>query len=334
MYEKFYNFKAKPFHLSPDPRFFFGSSGHKRVLAYLRYGINQGEGFIVVTGEVGTGKTTLLRTLLSELPANKDLVAAQLVTTQLDADDLLKMVAASFGLAHEKRNKSTILKDLENFLMRNAREGKRVLLIVDEAQNLPVHSLEELRMLSNYQVGSKPLFQSFLVGQAEFRETLRSPQLEQLRQRVIASYHLGPMDLDETRAYIEHRLGLVGWKDDPTFTQDAFVEIFDYTDGVPRRINTLCDRVLLVGFLDEIHEISAQAVEKVIQELHEETATPANSVEPAVAHVGSNGSGGNGAEDDVSLHERIASLERRLHSMEDVVGKARSLLEAILPELR
>lgn len=330
MYEAFYNLKGKPFHLSPDPRFFFGSSGHKRVLAYLRYGINQGEGFIVVTGEVGTGKTTLLRTLLSELPQNKNLVAAQLVTTQLDADDLLKMVAASFGLAHEGRSKSTILKDLENFLMRNAREGKRVLLIVDEAQNLPVHSLEELRMLSNYQVGARSLFQSFLVGQAEFREVLRSPRLEQLRQRVIASYHLGPMDLVETQAYVEHRLGLVGWKQDPAFTRGAYEVIFDYTGGVPRRINTLCDRVMLIGYLEELHEIDESTLAKVIQELHEEGsgATVASTTNGAQSPSATSAAG------DVDLARRVAMLEHRIDSMEGVLGKARDLVKALLPEVK
>lgn len=328
MYETFYNLKAKPFHLSPDPRFFYGSSGHKRVLAYLRYGINQGEGFIVVTGEVGTGKTTLLRTLLSELPSEKNIIAAQLVTTQLESDELLKMVAASFGLAYEGRSKSALLEELERFFMANAREGRRVLLIVDEAQNLPVHSLEELRMLSNYQVGSKSLFQSFLVGQVEFRDTLRSPNLEQLRQRVIASYHLGPMDLKETRAYVEHRLSLVGWEKDPAFTPEAYAAVYDYTKGVPRRINTLCDRVLLVGYLDEFHEITAETVANVIEELREETAAPDRE-----GGVSEDGAVGEVEQLQPPDSERLAKLERRVEELEQWVRSARSSLKEMVSSL-
>jgi general secretion pathway protein A len=328
MYQTFYNLKAKPFHLSPDPRFFFGSSGHKRVLAYLRYGINQGEGFIVVTGEVGTGKTTLLRTLLSELPSEKNIVAAQLVTTQLESDELLKMVAASFGLAYEGRSKAALLEELERFFMASAREGRRVLLIVDEAQNLPTHSLEELRMLSNYQVGSKSLFQSFLVGQVEFRDTLRSPNLEQLRQRVIASYHLGPMDLNETRAYVEHRLGLVGWEEDPSFTAEAYAAIYDYTKGVPRRINTLCDRVLLVGYLDELHEITAETVANVFEELREETTEPNDESVVSKDEFASNAEQWKTADD-----ERLASLERRVEELEQWVRGARSSLKELVSNL-
>lgn len=323
MYEEYYKLKAKPFHLSPDPRFFFGSSGHKRVLAYLRYGINQGEGFIVVTGEVGTGKTTLLRTLLSELPSDNNIIAAQLVTTQLECDELLRMVAASFGLAYEGRSKSTLLRELESFFMANAREGRRALLIVDEAQNLPAHSLEELRMLSNYQVGSKSLFQSFLVGQVEFRNTLRAPNLEQLRQRVIASYHLGPMDLNETKAYIEHRLNLVGWGGDPAFTQEAYMAVYDYARGVPRKINTLCDRILLVGYLDELHEITDETVGRVIDELREETedsSTPAT--EMAEAESGA-------AVVETGATERIAALESRVEALEGALRNTWRSLESI-----
>jgi len=286
MYESFYNLTAKPFNLSPDPRFFFGSRGHKRAMSYLRYGINQGEGFIIITGDIGTGKTTLVRTLFAEL-SNENVVAAQLVTTQLEADDMLRMVAASYGLAHDRAPKATLLKNLEAFLMARAREGKRVLLVVDEAQNLPVRSLEELRMLSNFQVGEKALMQSFLLGQEEFRKTLQAEELEQLRQRVIASYHLSALDLEETKGYIEHRLRLVGWKQDPSFTPEAYEDIHRFSGGVPRRINMLCDRLLLYGFLEEAHEINRNTVKVVTDELLEEGSQhgvktpPRRSEEPA-----------------------------------------------------
>lgn len=269
MYTQYYGFSAKPFQLSPDPRFFFGSSGHKRALAYLRYGLSQGEGFIVVTGGIGTGKTTLVRNLFAELdPAT--VVAAQLVTTQLEADDLLRMVVASFGLAHESVSKASLLKYFEDYLRSCAREGRRVLLIVDEAQNLPARSLEELRMLSNFQVGEKPLLQSFLLGQDEFRATLGGPGLEQLRQRVIASCHLHPLGADETRQYIEHRLRVVGWQGRPAFTEAAFRLIHETTQGIPRRINVFCDRVLLYGFLEELTEFGEEAVRATRSEFAQE----------------------------------------------------------------
>ncbi|MCB1770385.1 MAG: AAA family ATPase, partial [Candidatus Competibacteraceae bacterium] len=209
MYIDYYGFSAKPFQLSPDPRFFFGSSGHSRALAYLRYGLSQGEGFIVVTGGIGTGKTTLVKSLFSELDS-RQVVAAQLVTTQLEADDLLRTVVASFGLPYEDASKAILLRRFEDFLRGHAEQGRRTLLVVDEAQNLPMRSLEELRMLSNFQVAERPLLQSFLLGQEEFRFTLQDPGMEQLRQRVIASCHLNPLSQDEIGPYIEHRLHIVG----------------------------------------------------------------------------------------------------------------------------
>ncbi len=270
MYETFYHLQEKPFHLVPDSRFFFSSAGHNRVRAFLRYGVYQSEGFIVVTGDVGTGKTTLIYTLLEELAEQKEVIAAHLATTQRQADELLPLVAMAFGLSHEGLSKAAILERLEKFLLEQARQGKRVLLIVDEAQNLSVEALEALRLLTNYQIGPKALLQGFLVGQAEFSGMLQMGPLEQLRQRVIASCHLGPMNLEETRQYIEHRLGIVGWNKDPAFTPVAYRRIYDYTDGVPRRINKLCDRILLVGYLEESHEVDEQLVTRVTQELNEE----------------------------------------------------------------
>ncbi len=279
MYESFYKLQSRPFQLSPDPKFFYGSPGHKRAMSYLRYGLTQGEGFIVITGDIGTGKTMLVRTLFADL-AKENVVAAQLVTTQLEADDTLRMVAASFGLAHEGLDKATLLKNLETFMNSRAREGKRVLLLVDEAQNLPPRSLEELRMLSNFQLGGKVLFQSFLLGQGEFRQTLQAQGMEQLRQRVIAAYHLDALDQEQTRAYIEHRLQTAEWKDDPSFSADAFAIIHEYSGGIPRRINTLCDRLLLFGSLEEVHQFDAAKVKAVIEELKQETAAPKVAAKP------------------------------------------------------
>ena len=267
MYIDYYGFSAKPFQLSPDPRFFFGSSVHSRALAYLRYGLSQGEGFIVITGGIGTGKTTLVKNLFAELDTSQ-VVAAQLVTTQLEADELLRSVVAAFGLPFEEVGKAALLRHFEDFLRGHARQGRRVLLVVDEAQNLPVRSLEELRMLSNFQVAATPLLQSFLLGQEEFRQTLQDPSMEQLRQRVIASCHLNPLSELETREYVEHRLHVVGWVEGrPGFSDRAHEAVYRHTQGVPRRVNIFCDRLLLYGFLEGLMELSEEAVEEVAQEL-------------------------------------------------------------------
>lgn len=270
MYIDYYGLSAKPFQLSPDPRFFFGSRAHSRALAYLRYGVSQGEGFIVITGGIGTGKTTLVKSLFDELDTTRSsqVVAAQLVTTQLDADETLRSVVAAFDLPYENVGKAVLLKRFEDFLREQARQGRRVLLVVDEAQNLPIQSLEELRMLSNFQIAEAPLMQSFLLGQDEFRATLQDPSMEQLRQRVIASCHLTPLSAEETRDYIEHRLQIVGWRrDDLYFSDDAYEAVYRHTDGIPRRVNVFCDRLLLYGFLEELHEFSAEAVDTVGHEL-------------------------------------------------------------------
>ncbi|HJW29467.1 MAG TPA: XrtA/PEP-CTERM system-associated ATPase [Saprospiraceae bacterium] len=271
MYTSYYGFSIKPFQLNPDPRFFFGSSGHSRAMAYLRYGLSQSEGFIVITGDIGTGKTMLVKSLFQELDTS-NVIAAQLVTTQLEADDLLRLVVAAFNLPYEDSNKASLLRRFEEFLRDAARQGKRILLVVDEAQNLPARSLEELRMLSNFQVADTPLLQSFLLGQESFRATLQGPGMEQLRQRVIASCHLNPLSVQETRDYIEHRLQVAGWQGNPHFDDEAYAAIYQHTQGVPRRINVFCDRLLLYGYLEELTVITEATVNAVGNELSQEKA--------------------------------------------------------------
>ncbi len=277
MYEAFYNLSTKPFSLSPDPRFFFGSSGHKRAMSYLRYGISQGEGFIVVTGGIGTGKTTLVRNLFAELD-KECIIAAQLVSTNLTPDELIKMVSAAYGLPYEGLAKVSLLQQLETFLRRAEAQGKRALLVVDEAQNLPAETVEELRMLSNFQGENRSLIQSFLLGQDEFRHTIQSPGMEQLRQRIIASCHLSPLNKNEVRSYIEHRLKEVGWSSRPVITDIAFELIHKYTGGVPRRINVFCDRLLLYGYLEELFVFNPKVVTLVADELAAESAVPEKEI--------------------------------------------------------
>ncbi|MBP3981830.1 MULTISPECIES: XrtA/PEP-CTERM system-associated ATPase [unclassified Acidovorax] len=269
MYEAFYGLNSKPFQLNPDPGFYFSSKQHQRARAYLEYGVMRCEGFIVITGEVGAGKTTIVRGLIDSLDPGT-VVAAHLVSTQLSAEDTLRLVGAAFGIPVRGVSKADLLMALEAFFVTQTLQGKRCLLIVDEAQNLQPQAVEELRMLSNFQNGQYALLQTFLVGQPEFREILQSPGMVQLRQRVTATCHLGPLEVDETREYILHRLKCAGASENPTFDPEIFDCIYHYTGGIPRRVNTLFDRVLLQGFLTDRTHIDLALVNEIIQEVQAE----------------------------------------------------------------
>lgn len=343
MFEPFYGLSASPFQLSPDPSFFYGSRGHKRAYAYMQYGLYQGEGFIALTGEVGAGKTTLIHSLLQQLESSK-VVAAQLVSTQLDADRLLRAVATAFGLVVKDLDKPRLLAHIEAFLVSLVPQGKRALLIVDEAQNLSPEAIEELRMLSNFQLKNKALLQSFLVGQPELRKLMQSGGMQQLRQRIIASYHLGPLGRDETRAYIEHRLKHVGWKGDPRFEDDVFDLIHNFTDGIPRRINTLCNRTLLASFLLEKHIITAGDVAEVIREFKEEFGDAAPSAPDADEAGRDKATHVNGAERSPAMDssqpvvpagpQELLSLEQRIVKMERTIGITVNLLRQVIAAKR
>ena len=287
MYEDYFGLSAKPFQLSPDAAFFYPSKEHKRALSFLEYGLSQADGFIVITGDVGTGKTTLVHTLLNSLDAS-ELLIATIVTTQLEEDDLLELVAHNFGLKGPFVSKAALLGELEGLFRQQALDNRRVLLIVDEAQNLPARSVEELRMLSNFLFNGKPLVQVFLLGQEEFRGTLLSEGFEQLRQRVIATYHLNPLNEEETRTYIEHRLRRVGWEENPAFEDGVFKTIFEFCEGVPRRINNLCDRLLLFAFLEDSASINTAMVDSVAKEIGTEFwgGKPNQAAEPAALEPG------------------------------------------------
>ena len=318
MYEKFYGFSSKPFQLKPDPRFFYGSKGHRRAMSYLEYGISQGEGFIVITGEIGAGKTTLMRNLFAEL-ASQQIVAAQIVNTHVDADDILRLVAAAFGVDYENTNKATLLRRIEQFLRQVDQQGKRALLVVDEAQNLAPRALEELRMLSNFQTDDKCLLQTFLLGQPEFRQIMTSPEMQQLYQRIIANYHLGPLDIVETRDYIEHRLTMVGWKNNPQIHREAFIAIHHFTAGIPRRINAFCDRMLLMGYLDEIRHFTATEIAQVIQDIQQDnTAASQPAAKPGHGPVNDQTDNCSNSE---AVDERLSRMERALSSIIDAVNK-------------
>lgn len=267
MYDKFYGLTGRPFQLTPDPKFYFESATHRKALSYLGYGLAQGEGFIVITGEVGAGKSTLVSQLMCSVDKAR-LTAATIVTSQLGGLDMVLMTAESFGIDTRGLDKASTLKSIENFLHAEARNGRRCLLVVDEAQNLSIDALEELRMLSNFQLGSSALLQIFLLGQPEFRNlVLDVPELEQLRQRVIATHHLEPMEASEVEPYILHRLSRAGWTGRPRVTADAFSVLFAATGGVPRKLNTLMNRVMLMGAVEQVDVLDGALVAAVIADM-------------------------------------------------------------------
>ncbi|EGD58951.1 ATPase [Novosphingobium nitrogenifigens DSM 19370] len=270
MYDQFYGFSGRPFQLAPDPEFYFESLTHRKALSYLGYGLAQGEGFIVITGEVGAGKSTLAAHLVASIDRQR-LTAAQIVTSRLDANELVRLAAQAFGIvapsAEAALDKAAVLGMLEEFLQEEARAGRRSLLIVDEAQNLSIQALEELRMLSNFHLGSHPLLQIVLLGQPEFRELLAEPALEQLRQRVIATHHLEAMEADEVGPYVEHRLKHVGWSGRPAFGPGVYERLAEASGAVPRRINQLVNRLLLLGSVEKADMLDVDMLEEVIADL-------------------------------------------------------------------
>ncbi|MDA1073618.1 MAG: XrtA-associated ATPase [Proteobacteria bacterium] len=337
MYEAYFGLKGKPFQLSPDAAFYYPSKEHQRALSFLQYGLNQADGFVVITGDVGTGKTTLLHTLLNELNET-DMMVATVVTTQLGEEDLLHLAASYFGIRLPRdASKAIIVESLEKAFIQFAQQNRRVLLIIDEAQNLPPRSVEELRMLSNFQHRGRPLVQIFLLGQQQFRNTLLSADFEQLRQRVIATYHLNPLNEEETQTYVKHRLSRVGWKENPSFEAQAFAAIFKFTEGVPRRINNLCDRLLLFTFLEEQSVITAATVDKVSNEIGSEFWSGTTSepiarqqsmpggwhAQPGgempnphqVGHTQGSLSSGTRLYEDSNLNKRLDSMERTIDGL-------------------
>jgi putative secretion ATPase (PEP-CTERM system associated) len=283
MFDDFYGLSGKPFQLTPDPAFYFRSITHRKALSYLGYGLAQGEGFIVITGEVGAGKSTLVAHMMNTVDPGQ-LTVGQIVTSKLDEEEIIHVVAQTFGLDIEGHDKASALGAIEGFLHAEARAGRRCLLIVDESQNLTVEALEELRMLSNFQLGSHPLLQTLLLGQPEFRATLQAhPLLEQLRQRVIAAHHLEAMERSEIEPYILHRLTKVGWTGHPQFDQRVFAELYEASGGVPRRVNQIANRLLLLGAVEERDRIDAVMLQAVLDEMKQERAFP--DVAPQVVAV-------------------------------------------------
>ncbi|MBS0578382.1 MAG: AAA family ATPase [Proteobacteria bacterium] len=265
MYLEAFKLKELPFRLSPDPQFLYLSKQHARAKAYMESTIWFTDGFVVITGEIGSGKTTLIESFLKEVPA--DVVVAQINQTQVSAIDFLQAVLVQFGFSPFKMRKAELISTLNNFLIEQYAAGRRVLLIVDEAQNLKMRVLEEIRMLSGVETTKEKVLRIILAGQPELSEKLDNPQLQQLTQRVRLRFHLQTLSQSETRAYIQHRLEVAGAGDRALFAEDTFPEIYRYCGGVPRLINTLCDTAMMAAFTADRDSVTREDIASAVEEL-------------------------------------------------------------------
>lgn len=266
MYETFFGLKEKPFRITPDTRYFYPSKKHQDALNHMVYAIEERRGFVVITGEIGSGKTTLSRVLFQKLdPTTK---TAIIRNTHLTAKDLVSSTLDELEIPYRPgTTKTRLIALLNEYLIDQLRENNNVVLLVDEAQNLKPNVLEEVRMLSNLETETEKLIQLVLMGQPELKAKLWLKELTQLRQRVTLHYHLGPLDAAETAAYINHRLHVAGVNGTPIFTPPALRKIYEYTRGVPRLINGLCDRALLTGYVSEAKLIGVEIIHEVAREL-------------------------------------------------------------------
>ena len=312
----FYGFREPPFQMTPDVRLFFPSTVHSRAYAHLLYGLSQREGFVVVTGEVGAGKTTLIERLCAEY-STKGHAIARVMTTQVEAEELLRLVAMAFG-ASADGGKAELLQGIVAALRRGVAErGRRHILIVDEAQALPVDSLEELRMLSNVTQGEHAVLQVVLMGQPQLRHTLARPDLDQLRQRVLAAYHLAALTREEARLYVRHRMTSVGWTGHPAWEETALDLVYEHSGGIPRRINRLCARVLVAGALEHAAVLTAELVSITADELKQDLGAICAEPPPP-----------DGQEDRAALRtlaDRLGQLERAIGGREHKPRRLRKL---------
>src|SRR5918996_3423855 len=273
MYERFYELRERPFALSPDPDYLYPSRVHREALDYLRYGLESQAGFVVITGEIGSGKTTLLQTLLRNL--DNQTTVGRIVNTMLEPRELIETIMIDFGLESQNRSKPMMLRDLAQYLVDQRLAGRLVLLVIDEAQNLSVAALEELRMLSNLETEKSKLLQIVLVGQPNLRDKLAADQLEQLRQRITVSYHLYPLDAAETANYINHRLRRAALATPLEFPREVTDVIHARSRGVPRIINVICDAALVFGYAEERRQIDLTLISDVLSELDTTGVLPA-----------------------------------------------------------
>jgi type II secretory pathway predicted ATPase ExeA len=309
MIEGYYGFRAAPFRLMPDPQFFFASGTHVRALAFLEYGLEHGEGHVVLTGDVGVGKSMVIAHLLQQI-ARKRFQVVTLTTSNLAPLDALRRIACLLGVSSTPQDKAGAINAIEQHLQQLALENRQALVIVDEAQRLPPATLDELRMLANLGVHGRYPFQCFFVGQSEFRATLRSAELAPLRQRVIAAHHLEPLGPDEVAGYVEHRLRVAGWQGRPTLEDDLFPCLHKASHGVPRVVNALLGRLLLFGALEQLERLGSETLATVLADLEHESIGPrgTSSEQPDLTFG-----------DDHSAGYRIAALEARVTELEEAL---------------
>jgi len=329
MYEAFFDLSASPFQPSPDPHFFYWSKGHGEAHAFLDEQAAVGAGVMVLTGEVGAGKTTLARARVAEIDPNA-VAVAWIASAQLDVTSLLHAIALAFGLPVRSELKSHILQAIEDFLLDLLSSGRHALLVIDEAQDLTTEALEAVCLLSTYPPGHRSVLQFLLLGQPEMRKHILELPADAGGGRPITTYHLGPMEAPETRAYIEHRLAHVGWQHDPVVTMPAFARIHAITEGIPRRVNSVCNRLLLGAYLARAHEIGGREVDEVAAELRAELGADALPVAEEAVPLNA---------DETNVRRRtdrdrtfmVSSLSARLEGLERDVAHMMLLVRA-LPE--
>ena len=276
MYEQFYGLKERPFNVTSDPNFLFFSQTHREAFSHLLYGIKERKGFIAITGEIGAGKTTLCRALLNQLSDN--VKTAFILNPSLSGTQLLEAILEDFGIKPAKKNKIVLFRQLNEFLIERLSCGDNVILIIDEAQNIKEPLLEEIRMLSNLETEKEKLFQIILVGQPQLNEKLNSPALTQLRQRIAVRFHITPLAKDEVGQYIYHRLKVAGSGGDIEFTENAVERLFVYSNGIPRIINIICDRALLLGYARETNTIAEDFITESINDVEGSSASKISAV--------------------------------------------------------
>ncbi|MCK4690672.1 MAG: XrtA-associated ATPase, partial [Desulfuromonadales bacterium] len=277
MYTDFFGLSAKPFELLPNPKFLYLSKGHRKALSYLQYGVQEHAGFTLLTGEVGSGKTTLVRDIINKI--SSDMTLSMIFNTRVDAQQLIAMINEDFGLVVTGKDKIQLLRELNDFLLEECSANRQPIIIIDEAQNLSAEALEEIRLLSNLEADTFKLVQIILVGQPELRQIIAKPSLRQLRQRISISCHLNPLNREETEEYIFHRIGTVGSRDCVSFAEGAFDMIFRFSGGIPRLINLICDFLLLSAFVEETRHIDIELVKDAVNELSFEDTPLPSSVE-------------------------------------------------------
>jgi len=320
MYREYFGLKCKPFQITPDPEFLYLSKTHKKAMNYLDYGIRENSGFILVTGEIGAGKTTIVRNMMKSLPENVQL--ARINNTRVDSDTLIAMINEEFGLETAGKSKIEMLRNLNDFLISQYAEGHQCALVIDEAQNLSMDLIEEVRLLSNLETDKSKLLQIILVGQPELRATLSRPELEQLSQRITVSCHLRPLLLEETEEYIKHRLSVAGNADAVTFDEGVIEEIYRYSGGRPRLINVVCDYALLGAFSDQLKSITIKQIGEITEDLVAERQSAEDLVEKESSA---------GGQDMTPLADGFDAINKRLSRLETLIGSLGiTLLEKLL----